>query len=146
MGSAGIAQYFVHDDLVGISKIEITFLEPDDGGNIERRPQLIVQEPIGKTGIVIIHKVIPFEFCVYVCHRSAIIFKILEENGRLYFKIVPTVLSEPIPGIGIIIPQGIGLKDRVELSEILVQNIGDIETEVKTAPPVQCAQIKIGIA
>src|SRR5690606_39420031 len=97
---------------------------------------IFVQKPIGKTSVVIVLKIEPFELGVDIRDRSTIIFKILEEDGRLYFKIVPSILSETVPRIHIIISKCVGFMNRVELSKVFVQNVRNIQAQVKPTSSV----------
>ncbi len=143
MGSRTEAQDFVQDDLVGIPEIEITFLKPYDWGYIQGVTDLVVQEPVGDTRVVIVLKIVPPEFNVEVGYRPSVTFEQLEEDRRFDLQLAVLVLCIAVPRVYVVIPEPVGLKDGVEAGEVLVEQVGGIQTEIEFVLPVEHPHVKI---
>ena len=76
------------------------------------------------------------EFGIYIRDRSTITFKILVKDRRLNLKFTVFAFRDAVTRIGIIISQGIWLKNRVELFQILRKNVGSIQTDIELAKSI----------
>ncbi len=137
MGTRTEAQDLVQDDLVGVSKVEIAFLETHDRCDVQGVTDLVVQEPVGDTRVVIVLKIVPPEFNVEVGYRPSVTFEQLEEDRRFDLQLAVLVLCIAVPRVYVVIPEPVGLKDGVEAGEVLVEQVGGIQTEIEFVLPVE---------
>ena len=117
------AQDFIQDNLVGITEVEVAFLQTSDWGYVEGIPYLVIEETIGHTNVVVVFKVVKPEFGVQIGHRPAVTFEQLEEDRRLNFQPAISVLGIPITSVNVIVAQLVWFKDRIERLQILIQKV-----------------------
>ena len=145
MGPGAKTEDLIQDDLVRIAEIEITFLKANERRDIQRVTYLVIQEPVRHPYIVIVLEIVKAELGVYISDRSAITFKPLEKDGGFYLQLAVLVLGIPVTCIYIVVPQGIRFCDRIKLCEVLIQQVGSIETKIELVVAVQHSNIKVVI-